>query len=179
MLKECSRNDPRSPERVKNNKGADPGARLLQAPGSGLHPDRAAWACAKLKPARGESALCQCTTTRVVSTLRFLIHGLGPAGNRLCLGSERPRRPQKTIPEGGGLRPPPFGMVCGAVRASQTPKIGDCRPAQKPCIENPSARGYAPKQRRPEGARARPKRERARPDRRKPGVRGRNKNSPV
>ncbi len=44
----------------------------------------------------------------------------------------------KTRPKGGGLRPPTFGMVCGAAGAVQTPKVGDFRPAQKPCIENPS-----------------------------------------
>ncbi len=40
-----------------------------------------------------------------------------------------------TIPEGEGLRPPPFGMVWGAAGAAQTPKIVDLRP-QKPCIKN-------------------------------------------
>jgi hypothetical protein len=36
---------------------------------------------------------------------------------------------------GGSL--PTFGMVVAAAGASQTPKIDDCRPAQKPCIRNP------------------------------------------
>ena len=44
----------------------------------------------------------------------------------------------KTIPEGGGLRPPPSGMVFGAAGSAQIPKIDDLRPALKPCIKNPS-----------------------------------------
>jgi hypothetical protein len=31
----------------------------------------------------------------------------------------------KTMPKGGELRPPPFGMVLGAAGAAQTPEIGD------------------------------------------------------
>ncbi len=46
-------------------------------------------------------------------------------------GSGWPLRPPKTIPEGGGLRPPPFGMVVGAAGAAQTPKLDDFRPAPK------------------------------------------------
>ncbi len=44
----------------------------------------------------------------------------------------------KTKPVGGSLRPPPFGLVFGTAGAAQTPKIGDPRPAQKPCMNNPS-----------------------------------------
>ena len=32
----------------------------------------------------------------------------------------------------------PSGIFFGAAGAAKTPKIGDFRPAQKPCIENPS-----------------------------------------
>ncbi len=55
---------------------------------------------------------------------------LGPVGNRRFL--------TKTIPEGGGLRPPPSGMVFGAAGTAQTPNIDDFRPAPKPYIKNPS-----------------------------------------
>ncbi len=47
----------------------------------------------------------------------------------------------KTIPEGRGLRPPPFGMVFGAAGAVQTHKILKFRPAQEPCIKNSSVHG--------------------------------------
>ncbi len=43
-----------------------------------------------------------------------------------------------TIPEGAGLRPPPFGIVFGAAGAAQIFKIGDFRPAPKPCIKHSS-----------------------------------------
>jgi hypothetical protein len=46
----------------------------------------------------------------------------------------------ETIPKGGGLRPPPFGMVSEATGAAQTSKIDVCRPTQKPYIKNPSVR---------------------------------------
>ncbi len=49
--------------------------------------------------------------------------------------------PQKNLPKGGGRRPPPFGMVCGAAGTAQTPKIDDLRPAPKPCLNNPSVKG--------------------------------------
>jgi hypothetical protein len=41
---------------------------------------------------------------------------------------------QQIIPGGGGLRPPPFGMVFGA---SQTPNIDDLRPAKKNMYSKP------------------------------------------
>ena len=43
---------------------------------------------------------------------------------------------RETLSKGGGLRPPPFGMVFEAAGAAQIPKIGDFRPAQQPCIES-------------------------------------------
>ena len=62
----------------------------------------------------------------------------GPAGNRQFLGSGRPRRPQKPFQKVMGEAPPSSGIDFGATGAAQTPKIGDFRPAQKPCIKNPS-----------------------------------------
>ncbi len=71
-------------------------------------------------------------------TLGFLIHtflgrpeivdvwGLGGPGGL------------KAIPEGGGLRPLPSGGVVGAAGVAQTTKTDGFRPAQKPCIKNPS-----------------------------------------
>ncbi len=45
--------------------------------------------------------------------------------NRRYLVSGRPRGAPETIPKGGGLRPPPLGMVSGAPGAAQTPTIDD------------------------------------------------------
>ena len=66
---------------------------------------------------------------------------LGQAGNRRFVGSGRPRRSQKNITKGGGRSHPPFGKVFGAAGAAQTFKIDDFRPAQQPCINNPSVHG--------------------------------------
>jgi hypothetical protein len=66
-------------------------------------------------------------------TWGFLYTVFGPASNLLGASAA-----PKTIPKGGGRSPPPSGMVFGAAGASQTPKIDDFRPAQKPCIKNPS-----------------------------------------
>jgi hypothetical protein len=41
-----------------------------------------------------------------------------------------------------GAKPPLSGMVFGALRAAQTRKINDFRPAQKPCIKNPSVMDF-------------------------------------
>jgi hypothetical protein len=58
-------------------------------------------------------------------------------GNFVLLVRVAPAAPN-TIPEGGGgLRPPPSGMVFGATGAAQTPNIDDFRPVQKPCIQKP------------------------------------------
>ncbi len=56
---------------------------------------------------------------------------VGPAGNRSLLGVWAAPAAPKTIPEGGGLRPPPSAVVLGAAGAAQTPKIGDCRPKNR------------------------------------------------
>ncbi len=52
------------------------------------------------------------------------------------LGFGKPRRPQTPFQKVGGRSPAPSGMVLGATGAAQTPKIGEFRPAQKPCIKN-------------------------------------------
>ncbi len=44
----------------------------------------------------------------------------GPAGNRRFFGVWAAPAAPKTIPEGGGRSPPPFGMVFGAAAAAQT-----------------------------------------------------------
>jgi hypothetical protein len=48
----------------------------------------------------------------------------------------------KSMPKCGGRSPPYFEMAFGAPGAAQTPKICDFRPAQKPCIKNPSVKGF-------------------------------------
>ncbi len=73
-----------------------------------------------------------------IHTLGFLIHGFWAGQKSSILGVWAALAAPKTIPKGGGLRPLPFGMVCWAAGAAHTPKIEDLRPAQKPCIKNPS-----------------------------------------
>ncbi len=73
-----------------------------------------------------------------VPTLGFLIHGCWAGRKSSMFGVWVALAAPKTIPKGGGRRPPPSGMVLGAAEAAQTPKIGDSRPAQKPRIINPS-----------------------------------------
>jgi hypothetical protein len=82
-------------------------------------------------------------------TLGFLIHvglgdfTLGGLIHGFCAGRKSsifyvwaaPATP-KNIPGGGGLHPPPFGMVLGVAGAAQTPKSVDLQPAPKPCIKN-------------------------------------------
>ena len=45
----------------------------------------------------------------------------------------------ETLPKGGGLRPPPFGRVSGALGAAQTPNMADLRPFTKFEITSQSA----------------------------------------
>ncbi len=73
-------------------------------------------------------------------TLGFLIHGVWAGRKSSIFGVWAAPAAPKTIPKGGGLRPPPFGMVFGASGAAQTPNIDDSRPAQKPCIKNPTVK---------------------------------------
>ncbi len=69
--------------------------------------------------------------------LGFVIHGFGAGRKSTNFGVwAAPAAPQ-TLPQGGVLRPP-SGMVFGAAGAAQTPNIDDFRPAQKPCMKNPS-----------------------------------------
>jgi hypothetical protein len=71
----------------------------------------------------------------------FVLYMLfGQAGNRRFWGVWAASAAPKIIPEGGGLRPRPSGMVFGAAGAAHIPKIIDFRPAQQPCIKNPSVR---------------------------------------
>ncbi len=65
---------------------------------------------------------------------------LGPAGDRRFVRVWAAPAALKTFPEGVGLRPPPSGVFFGSAGAVQTPKVGDFRPARKPCIKNPSVR---------------------------------------
>ncbi len=53
----------------------------------------------------------------------------GPAGNRQFVGVEAAPAAPKIMPEGGGLRPPPSGIVFGAGGAATTPKIDELQPA--------------------------------------------------
>ena len=52
----------------------------------------------------------------------FLIHGFWAGRESPILGVSSAPAVQKTIPEGGGRRPPPVGMVFGAAGAAQTPQ---------------------------------------------------------
>ncbi len=72
------------------------------------------------------------------NTLKCLIHGFGAGRQSIIFEVLAAPAARKPIPEGGGLRPPPFGIVCWAAGAAQTPKIDDLLPAQKPIIENQS-----------------------------------------
>jgi hypothetical protein len=74
--------------------------------------------------------------TRPGGTLGFSFHGFWAGRESLIFGVWAAPAAPKTIPKGGGLRPPPSGMVLGAAGAAQTPKIDDIRPAQTPCIQN-------------------------------------------
>jgi hypothetical protein len=71
-------------------------------------------------------------------TLGFIIRGFWAGRESPIFGVWAASAAPKTIPDGGGRRPPPFGIVFGAARATQTPNIDDFRPAQQPCIKNPS-----------------------------------------
>ncbi len=51
-----------------------------------------------------------------------------------------PGGPKNTLQKVGGRSPPASGKVFGAAGAAQTQRIGDFRPAQKPCIKNQSVR---------------------------------------
>ncbi len=64
--------------------------------------------------------------------------GFGAGWKSSILGVWATPAAPKTIPEGGVLRPPPFGLVVGAAGAAQTQQIADFWPAQKQCIKNPS-----------------------------------------
>ncbi len=70
--------------------------------------------------------------------LGFLIHGFWAGRKSSTFGVWAAPAAPKAIPEGGGLRPPFFGTFFGAAGAAPTPQIDDFRPAQKPCIQNPS-----------------------------------------
>ncbi len=74
-------------------------------------------------------------------TLGFLLHGFWAGRRSVIFGVWAAPAAPKTIPEGGGLRPPPFGMLLGAAAVARTLKIDDFRPAQKPCIKSPSVLG--------------------------------------
>ncbi len=67
-------------------------------------------------------------TYRNQITLGFLIHGFWAGRESSISGVWAASAAPKTIPKGGGV----------AAGAAQTPKINDLRPAQKPCITNPS-----------------------------------------
>ncbi len=72
------------------------------------------------------------------TTLGFLIHGFWAGRRSPIFGVwAAPAAPQ-TFPKRGGLSPPPSGMFFWAAGAAQSPKTDDFRPAQKPCIKNPS-----------------------------------------
>jgi hypothetical protein len=50
-----------------------------------------------------------------------------------------PGGPQQLFQKVGGRSAQPFGTFFGAAGAAQTPRVDDLRPAQQPCIKNPSA----------------------------------------
>ncbi len=56
-------------------------------------------------------------------TLVFLIYGFWAGRQSPIFEVWAAPAATKTIPEGGGLRPPPSGMVFGAARAAQTPSV--------------------------------------------------------
>jgi hypothetical protein len=76
--------------------------------------------------------------TKPYEFLGFLIHGCGAGQKSLIFWVWAAPAAPNTIPEGGGLRPPPSW---GAAGAGQTPNIDDFRPAPKPCVKNPSVLG--------------------------------------
>ncbi len=55
------------------------------------------------------------------ATLGFLIHSFWAGWESPIFGVWAAPADPKTIPEGWGLRPPPYGMVFGAAGAAQTP----------------------------------------------------------
>ena len=61
----------------------------------------------------------------VIDTLGFLIHGFGAGRQSTILGVWAAPAAQKTIPKGGGLRPPLLGSVFGSPGAVQIPNIDD------------------------------------------------------
>ncbi len=73
-------------------------------------------------------------------TLGFLIHGFWAGRKSQIFAVWAVLAAPKTIPKGGGARPPPSGIVFGASGAAQTRKIDDFRPARKPCNKHPSVR---------------------------------------
>ncbi len=62
----------------------------------------------------------------------------GPARNRRCLGSGRPRRHSKPFQTVGGNALDLKEWFVGPPGPPRSPRIDDFRPAQKPCIKNPS-----------------------------------------
>ncbi len=68
----------------------------------------------------------------------MLIHDFWAVWESPIFGFWVARAAPKTIPKGGRRSPPPSGFVFEAAGAAQTSKIDDFRPAQKPCIKNPS-----------------------------------------
>jgi hypothetical protein len=63
---------------------------------------------------------------------------VGLVGNRRFVWFGRPRRPKKTFQKVGSEDPHLLEWFLGAAGAAQTPKNVDFRPAQKPCMINPS-----------------------------------------
>ena len=77
-------------------------------------------------------------TDEVALRVHLLAHGGGTTGvaqikreNHGFSGSGWHRAALETIPNGGGLRPPPFGMVSRPPGAAQTPKMTDFRVLKK------------------------------------------------
>ncbi len=86
-------------------------------------------------PATGAPNLC---LRQLLSALGFLIHGFWAGRESPIFGVWAAPAAPKTIPKGGGRRPPPSGMVFEATEATRTRKINDFRPTQKQCIKNSS-----------------------------------------
>jgi len=66
-----------------------------------------------------------------------LIRGFLVDRKSLILGVWAAPAAQKTIPNGGGFRPPPFGRVVGVAGAAQSPNTDERRSTKKPCVKNP------------------------------------------
>ncbi len=66
--------------------------------------------------------------------LGFLMHGFWAGRKSSILGVWLAPAAPKTIPEGGGLRPPPFGMVFGAAEAPKRLLAGPNTVYKKPQV---------------------------------------------